>query len=150
MYLIKFLFSLVLLLPAIFFQPLEKINNSIEIQSIGLKSNMYISYSSSTLKYGVVIDGNTLASNNWIVYGHRFSRYGADTSFLNLDKVEIGSEIVVRVKGLEYRYIVDEKFEVFPDELWSISQGSQRRITLVTCTPILYPVKRLVVTATLK
>ncbi len=150
MYLMKLFFSISLILPAIFFQPKVEINNSIEIKSIGIKSSIYISYSVSTLRYGVIIDGNSLEGNNWIVYGHRFSRYGKDIAFFNLDKVRGGDEIKLILNGVEHLYAVDEIFEIEPDQLWSISQGSIRQITLVTCTPVLYPVKRLVVIAQLK
>jgi LPXTG-site transpeptidase (sortase) family protein len=146
----KLFFSISLVLPCIFFQPKVEINNSIEIKSIGIKSPIYISYSVSTLKYGVIIDGNSLEGNNWIVYGHRFSRYGKDIAFLNLDRVRGGDEINLILNGVEYLYVVDEILEIEPDQLWSISQGSSRQITLVTCTPVLYPIKRLVVIAQLK
>lgn len=150
MYLMKAFFSIFLVLPSIFFQSNVNIKNSIEIESIGIKSPIYISYSTSTLKHGVVIDGNSLEGNNWIVYGHRFSRYGKDMAFLNLDKIKTGDQIRLILRGTKYVFIVDEIFEVEADELWSISQGSNREITLVTCTPVWYPIKRLVVTAQLK
>ncbi len=150
MYLMKLFFSISVILPAIFFQQKVDINNSIEIKSIGIKSPIYISYSISALKYGVIIDGNSLEGNNWVVYGHRFSRFGKDIAFLNLDRVSGGDEIKLILKGVEYLYVVDEILEIEPDQLWSISQGSSRQITLITCTPVLYPMKRLVIIAQLK
>lgn len=149
MYLSKILFVLIALLPIWLVKPDTQNSNTLEIDSLNIASPFYISYSKSMLKYGVIIDGNSLEGNNWIVYGHRFSRFGKDTAFFDLNHIEIGETIRLILKGVEYRFRVSEVIQVERDQLWSIAQGSERTLTIITCTPVFYPINRLVVIAQL-
>lgn len=86
---------------------------------------------------------------NMVLAGHRFQYLPPNTTtFYNLDKLEIGDKVNVYWEGKEYIYEIQEKFEVYPNEVWIKNHtGDSSEITLYTCTPIYTSEKRLVVKA---
>ena len=84
---------------------------------------------------------------NTIIIGHRFLHIPPrrDT-FFNLDQVKIGDEIIVQQKDNEYNYTVISVRVVDKNDTSILSDTSDYRITLITCTPLWTAEKRLVIT----
>lgn len=125
------------------------VNSSyIEIPSLNIKSEYKFGYSDSLLNYGVVADKNSLGTNNLIIFGHRFES-GNDflTPFTQLNRIRQGDLIMVSFKGRVSKYKVDSTLTLDKGDIWVTSQGSEKILTIITCTPIYYPIKRLVVIA---
>jgi LPXTG-site transpeptidase (sortase) family protein len=69
--------------------------------------------------------------------------------FRELDRLEPGDEIFVYNALGEYRYIVQESFVVNPDDAEVMEPTGDKRVTLITCTPIGLATQRLIVVAAL-
>lgn len=70
--------------------------------------------------------------------------------FSLLPELEKDDSIIVKYDNTIYTYIVSEKEEVFPEDLWILQQQyDQKRLKLVTCVPPGLKTRRLVVTAIL-
>lgn len=84
---------------------------------------------------------------NTIIIGHRFLHIPPrrDT-FFNLDQVKIGDEIIVQQKDNEHKYTVINVRVVDKNDTSILSDTSDYRITLITCTPLWTAEKRLVIT----
>lgn len=67
--------------------------------------------------------------------------------FALLHNVEIGDKITVYYKQNKYEYIVTEKKVVKPDQVDVLKQTEDKRLTLMTCTPIGTALNRLVLVA---
>ena len=82
---------------------------------------------------------------NFSVAGHR--AYISNKFFSNLDKVEIGDELIVLFENKTIKYIVNSIDIVTPDkvEVVSSNDNSEKEITLVTCTPKYIGSHRLIV-----
>lgn len=94
---------------------------------------------------------------NAVIFGHStlpsfFDPTDYITIFSTLPKVEKGNEILVYYDGIEYKYLVENYFEVNPSDIEIFEQNiSDSFLTLVTCTPPGDPrkPKRLIVRARL-
>ena len=84
---------------------------------------------------------------NTIIIGHRFLHIPPrQDTFFNLDEVRVGDQIVLQQKDNEYTYTVINVRVVQKNDTSILSETSDYRITLVTCTPLWTAEKRLVIT----
>ena len=89
--------------------------------------------------------------SNTVIVGHRFTYSpSVKDSFYNLDKVDIGDDIVVYWRGARYHYVVSEVKTVEPTAVEIEAPTTDSRLTLYTCTPLWSSSQRLVVTALLQ
>jgi len=94
---------------------------------------------------------------NAVIFGHSvlpafFSPENYLTIFSTLPKLDTGDEIYIYFDGIEYRYVVEDMFEVKPKDIQILEQNSSAPyLTLVTCTPPGHPLKpkRLIIRARL-
>lgn len=92
---------------------------------------------------------------NSVVFGHSIlPRFYDPTDpmaiFSTLNELEEGDEIEIAYDGVQYKYVIDDMFEVKPTDLYILDQEeSESTLSLVTCTPPGHPLrpKRLVVKA---
>ncbi len=75
----------------------------------------------------------------------RITRY--NTAFFKLEFVKEGDEIIVRNKGIEYKYRVYGKRTVWPNEVNYLKEDQGDILILQTCTPIGTALQRLLVFA---
>jgi LPXTG-site transpeptidase (sortase) family protein len=85
-------------------------------------------------------------AGNMVLAGHRDIN---SALFRELDRLKPGDEVFVSNSLAEYRYIVTESFVVSPDHIEVMDPTDDRRVTLITCTPIGLATQRLIVTAIL-
>ena len=83
---------------------------------------------------------------NVVLAGHRDIN---SALFRELDRLEPGDEVFVSNSMGEYRYIVQESFVVNPDQTEVMEPTTDKRVTLITCTPIGLSTQRLIVVAQL-
>jgi sortase A len=83
---------------------------------------------------------------NVVLAGHRDIN---SALFRDLDRLQPGDEVFVSNSLREYRYVVTESFVVGPDHAEVMDPTGDKRVTLITCTPIGLATQRLVVTAML-
>jgi sortase A len=83
---------------------------------------------------------------NVVLAGHRDIN---SALFRELDRLEPGDDIFVSNNFGEYHYIVRESMVVGPDHTEVMEPTPDRRLTLITCTPIGIDTQRLIVIATL-
>ncbi len=69
---------------------------------------------------------------NSVITGHR------DTFFRHIYELQKGDTIEVQRRGHLYTYQVTGKKVVKPEDLSVLSQGSDHRLTLITCYPTYY------------
>lgn len=70
--------------------------------------------------------------------------------FSTLPQMEVGDEILVNISGVEYRFLVDSKEVVEPDDVSVLTAPlSGKYLTLMTCVPPGTSLKRLVVVSKL-
>jgi LPXTG-site transpeptidase (sortase) family protein len=91
--------------------------------------------------------GNPGEVGNVVLAGHRDIN---SALFRELDRLKPGDEIFVSNGLGEYRYIVQESFEVSPDQVWVMEPSVDKHVTLITCTPIGLATRRLVVLAVME
>jgi len=84
---------------------------------------------------------------NVVMAGHRDIR---GSVFRNLDKLKPKDVILVYTKTKVYRYIVSDSHIVKPSAVGVMSQTSDYRLTLITCTPIGIASHRIIVVAQLE
>ncbi|HEX8227313.1 MAG TPA: class E sortase [Candidatus Saccharimonadales bacterium] len=87
---------------------------------------------------------------NTVLLGHRFTYSQPRGVFYNLDKLKTGDMIGVSWKNKQYIYRVTGSRVVKPAETQILAPTAGAQLTLFTCTPLLWPKDRLVVTATLE
>lgn len=92
---------------------------------------------------GTPLPGQT---GNAAIAGHR-TTYGAP--FFEVDRLEQGDEILVRTLQGEFRYAVDRKTVVRPDQVEVLDPTEEARLTLTTCNPRYSARERLIVSAVL-
>jgi LPXTG-site transpeptidase (sortase) family protein len=90
--------------------------------------------------------GNPGEVGNVVLAAHRDIN---SALFRELDRLEPGDEVFVSNALGEYRYIVSESFVVSPDDAEVMEPTGDKRVTLITCTPIGLATQRLIVVATL-
>lgn len=83
---------------------------------------------------------------NVVLAGHRDIN---SALFRELDRLQPGDEVFVSNSFQEYRYIVTESFVVGPTHTEVMDPTDDKRVTLITCTPIGLATQRLIVTAVL-
>jgi sortase A len=92
---------------------------------------------------------------NAVIFGHSvlpqfFNSKSYLTIFSTLYKLEQGDEILINYDNVEYKYIVDEMFEVKPTDLSVLEQSfDQKSLTLITCSPPGTVLRRLIIKASL-
>jgi sortase A len=86
---------------------------------------------------------------NCVLAGHRNYTFGR--FFNRLDEVEEGDIILITTKKAQFKYKVNEKLVVLPDDV-SVIKGNKDEtiLTLVTCTPIYIATHRLIIHASLE
>ena len=98
---------------------------------------------------GTAVPGQT---GNVFITGHS-SYYPWDPGkfkdvFALLGQLEIGDEFMVYYDQRKYVYKINEKFEVYPDNVEVLQQPSDKKIaTLMTCTPVGTTLRRLIIRA---
>jgi sortase A len=85
-------------------------------------------------------------TGNVVLAGHRDIN---SALFRDLDRLQPGDEVFVSNSMREYRYVVTESFVVGPTHAEVMDPTEDKRVTLITCTPIGLATQRLVVTAIL-
>ncbi len=87
---------------------------------------------------------------NTIILGHRMYTYGRH--FNRLDEVTTGDKIVITTKERKLTYRVDKQSIILPSELRSVlsEYTAEKKLILVTCTPVRVASHRLLVYATLE
>lgn len=83
---------------------------------------------------------------NMVLAGHRDIN---SALFRELDRLKPGDPVFVSNGLREYRYVVKESFVVSPNHTEVMEPTSDKRVTLITCTPIGLATHRLIVTAIL-
>jgi sortase A len=68
--------------------------------------------------------------------------------FLNLDELEVGDEIIVKMPYGLFKYAVANKFITDPEDVTIVEAGNQEVITLITCDPPWDTSHRLVIKGT--
>lgn len=150
MYISKLVFSILLILFASSIYPNVNSSNYLSIPAIGLHEAIVIGYTTSIMKDGLLLSPRSLKENNWIIYGHRFLSSQPLRKFFNgLNNIQIGNEIELSYNNKRYTYKVVNILTVSPKDLWVLSSKYNRQLTLITCTPLLNPVNRLVVISNL-
>jgi sortase A len=124
----------------------------LEIESIDLKLPVVEGATKATLKValGHVSESAPISEvGNCIIAGHRKYEYGL--MFNRLDEVEVGDVIkYTMVDGTNYAYKVYTTTVILPNDnaLFDFDDG-QKKLTLLTCTPIKKATHRLLVQASL-
>lgn len=90
--------------------------------------------------------GNPGEVGNVVLAGHRDIN---SALFRELDRLQPGDEVFVSNELGEYRYMVEESLVVSPDYVQVMDPTDDKRLTLITCTPIGLATQRLVVIAKL-
>lgn len=92
---------------------------------------------------------------NAVVFGHSvlpqfFSSNNYLTIFSTLYRLKQGDEIFIDYSNVQYKYIVDEMFEVKPTDLSVLEQRfDQKNLTLITCSPPGTYLRRLIIKSSL-
>jgi LPXTG-site transpeptidase (sortase) family protein len=93
---------------------------------------------------------------NTVIFGHSvlpifYNPKNYETIFSTLPTLELGSEINIYFDGVEYLYIVEDYYEVGPDEVSVLEQRFNEQIlSLITCVPPGTYQKRGIIKARLK
>ncbi len=92
---------------------------------------------------------------NTVVFGHSvlpqfFNPNNYLTIFSTLYKLKQGDEIFIEYDSVQYKYIINEMFEVKPTDLSVLEQRfDQKNLTLITCSPPGTYLRRLIIKASL-
>lgn len=92
---------------------------------------------------------------NAVVFGHSvlpqfFNSSNYLTIFSTLYRLKQGDEIFIDYSNVQYKYIVDEMFEVKPTDLSVLEQRfDQKNLTLITCSPPGTYLRRLIIKSSL-
>lgn len=117
------------------------------IDKIKLKLPIITDATVSNLKLSVAsISGTGKAGSvgNYAIAGHRNFAYGKN--FNRLDEVDKGDIVEVDTGKQQFRYEVQEKQYVLPEDFWVLKgNGKDKEITLITCHPMENPTHRLIV-----
>jgi sortase A len=80
--------------------------------------------------------GNLILSGHNDVYGEPFR---------DLEKLEIGKDVLVHAGATSFRYVVKAKRVVVPTDLSPLASSKNPIVTLITCTPYRVDTHRLIV-----
>ncbi|MDQ2808877.1 MAG: sortase [Chloroflexota bacterium] len=83
---------------------------------------------------------------NVVIAGHRDIR---GKVFYNLDKLKKGDDIYLYSGRGTYHYIVRKTLEVKPSSVEVMAPTTDARLTLITCTPVRFATRRLIIIADL-
>lgn len=124
----------------------------IEIKKIGVKLPILEGASLKNMKIaaghitGTAFPGE---AGNAAIAAHRSWTYGK--MFNRLNEVKNGDEIVIQDKGHLYKYRVFNRMVVKPSNTSVlVGKPSERRLTLITCTPLKTATHRLIIQAELE
>lgn len=120
---------------------IDKINLELPILSGATHENMKTSVASINKLYFPGDEGN------YSIAGHRNLTYGRN--FNRLDEIVQGDILEIDTKEKIYRYKVDEKLYVLPEDTWVLDNDGSKKITLVTCHPTGVSSHRLIISGTL-
>lgn len=87
-------------------------------------------------------------SNSFVILGHRFS-YLRISPLVNIEKVKEGDTIYLSWKDRGYTFVVDMIYTIDKEDTAFLRASSTPSLTLITCTPLLNPVMRLIIFAKL-
>lgn len=90
--------------------------------------------------------GNPGDVGNVVLAGHRDIN---SALFRDLDRLQPGDDVFVSNATGEYRYTVEESLVVSPDYVQVMDPTDDKRVTLITCTPLGLATQRLIVIAKL-
>lgn len=83
-------------------------------------------------------------TGNCVIAGHRNYTFGS--MFNRLDEIEVGDEVKVEFEGQQYKYIIEDKKIVEPDDVSVLEQNVQgEKLTLITCHPVYTGTHRLII-----
>ncbi len=145
----------VLLDDAVYSPPafLEDGVNKLVIEKIGVEAEI-LEGGEDVLAEGVwhlPRTANPADGGNTVISAHRWKYKPPDPrTFYDLDKLEVGDEIIVTWDNSIYIYIVNNIFEVASNEVDILSPSDNNKLTLFTCTPLYSTDRRLVVQADLE
>ena len=106
-----------------------------EIPSINLSQGVVEGITDDILQYYLGHFENSVKpgeKGNFSVAGHRVSDYSE--AFVNLYKVEVGDQVLIKANKKQYVYEVTDNFIVSPDRVDVLENTDEATITLVTCT----------------
>jgi len=87
---------------------------------------------------------------NTVIAGHRFTFANPIAPPLYfLDKVVIGDSIIVYKENVKFVYVVSRIYETSPDDIDVERHSDYPVLTVYTCTPVMNPLRRLVVVSNL-
>ncbi|GAA4865156.1 hypothetical protein GCM10023310_50820 [Paenibacillus vulneris] len=125
----------------------KNVEGVLKIDKIDLKLPIIKNATAANLKLSVASMANTGKPGeigNYAIAGHRNLTYGKN--FNRLDEVTEGDLIEVDTGSKQYRYKVESKQYVLPEEVWVLKgNGKDRQITLITCHPMENPTHRIIV-----
>lgn len=88
-------------------------------------------------------------AGNCAIAGHRNYTFGS--MFNRLDEIEIGDEVEIEFLGETFKYKINEKIIVEPDDLSVLDQDKDKKeLTLITCHPIYTGTHRLIIKGSLE
>lgn len=126
-----------------------EVMGAIRIPKIGVERYVVEGVSRDDLKKGPGhYPGTPLPGQvgNAAIAGHR-TTYGAP--FFDLDRLDVGDEIVALTLRGEYHYEVYQKLVVSPTDTWVVDNTRDAQLTLTTCNPKYSARERLVIKARL-
>lgn len=127
----------------------EPYNTQLEIKKVNIKGKIFDGTDSKTLSNGLwhfPLSTGPGTEGNFIVIAHRYDKMPPNQdTFFNLDKVDIGDEILITQDKNEWTYIVTESKIVESNDRSVLMQTQDHRITLITCAPLWSSEKRLIV-----
>ncbi len=133
-------------------------NYTLTISKLGIK-DVNVEIGGEDLKKSLIQfpgSSNPGELGNTVIFGHStlplfFNPKVYETIFSTLPEMKKGDEIVARVDGIEYKYIVYEMVTVNPSDLTVLEQRYDKYdMSIITCVPPGTKWKRLVVKARLK
>ncbi len=124
-------------------EAIEKTGDKIIIPKVGVNIS-FASGGQETLEKGAwwryPERGNPVDGGNFILSAHRFSlgltpgQTRTKSPFYNIDKLNIGDEIIIDYKDKRYEYSITDKFRVSPDRIDIESASQDAKLTLYSCT----------------
>jgi LPXTG-site transpeptidase (sortase) family protein len=131
------------------YQPLESFQARLSISSINIDGPIVNGTTEKTMNRGFwhYPSSSPLQQHkNVVIIGHRFYKMPPHKdTFFNLDKTEVGTEIVIRTNVMNFYYQVTEKKVIEAKDTWILNQTDHPQLTLITCHPLWTSRQRLVI-----
>lgn len=122
---------------------LEGNNNQLQIQSVGIKTNI-LEGGEEQLEYGAwhrfpdrgdpEIGGNFILSGHSFVWAYTPWQVSEKSYFYNLKDVKVGDAITVRWNSKDYNYRVENIFSINPSQTNIEDKSDTPIMTIYTCT----------------